>query len=141
MSSAGVVEGGSSAGEAFAGLAAALAGLAEGEGGRLSESEVAVAAGARTGGQWLRGLVPIAPGAAKARADLAEAFGPEAEPNPDLVATRAAFATGAVSAGHAGVVARTVSALVGLPGVDAQTLAEGEALLLEVAGEVDPGQL
>jgi hypothetical protein len=171
MSSAGVVEGGSSAGEAFAGLAAALAGLAEVEWWRLSDAELAaaavfmhgcesrvaaaatfavgevigrglpVAAGARTGGQWLRGLVPIAPGAARARADLAEAFGPEAEPNPDLVATRAAFAAGAVSAGHAGVVARTVSALVGLPGVDAQTLAEGEALLLEVAGEVDPGQL
>jgi hypothetical protein len=35
-----------------------------------------VAAGARTGGQWLRGLVPVSAAAARARAGLAEALHP-----------------------------------------------------------------
>jgi len=99
------------------------------------------AVGAKDGAGWFRGLVPVTPRVARARAGLAEAFGPEAARNPDLAPTRVAFAAGDISVGHAGVIVRTVDAVEAIPDVDPQTRTEGQALLLATAGEVDPAQL
>ena len=100
-----------------------------------------VAAGAKDGAGWFRGLVPVTPAQARARAALAEAFGTAAKPNAELAPTAVAFAAGEISVGHAGVVVRTVEAVQDIPEVDEVTRAEGQALLLDTALEVDPAQL
>jgi hypothetical protein len=97
--------------------------------------------GARGGGEWFRGLVPVMPRAAKARADLAEAFGTAAQPNAELAPTGAAFAAGEISVGHAGVLVRTMDAVDEMPDMDQQTRTEAQALMLETATVVDPAQL
>src|SRR5580765_6517069 len=99
------------------------------------------AAGARDGAGWFRGLVPVTPAAARARAGLAAGVGTAAAPNVDLAPTAAAFAAGDISVGHAGVVVRTVDAVAGMPAVDEVTRSEGQALLLATAEQVDPAQL
>jgi hypothetical protein len=171
MCSTGVAEGGLSAEEAFALLPAVLDALTSAPWWQLSgpdlaawivalhacESRVSAAGtfalgeaisrglpsedGAKTGGAWFRGLVPVTTQAAKARAALAEALGTDGAPVVELAPTRAAFAAGAVSAGHAGVVVRTLSALDGVPDVDEVTRGEAQQLLLAEAGRIDPAQL
>ena len=116
--------------------AAGVAALGEAIGRGLPAAE-----GARGGGEWFRGLVPVQPRAAKARSDLAEAFGSAAKPNPELAPTSAAFAAGEISVGHAGVMLRTMDAVDDLADVDEVTRAEGQALMLEAAAVVDPAQL
>src|SRR5580765_4576708 len=101
--------------------AAGVAVLAEASGRGLP-----AAAGAKDGAGWFRGLVPVTPAAARARAGLAAAFGTAANPNSDLAPTREAFAAGDISVGHAGVVVRTVDAVAGMPAVDGQTCSEGQ---------------
>jgi hypothetical protein len=54
-------------------------------------------AGFKDGAGWLRGLVPVTPAQASARAGLAEAL-----PAVGLAPTRAALAAGAISPGQAG---------------------------------------
>ena len=100
-----------------------------------------VAAGAKDGAGWFRGLVAVTPGVARARAGLAAALGTAAEPNAELAPTRVAFAAGEISVGHAGVIVRTVAAVQDLPDVDEVTRGEGQALLLDTAAGVDPAQL
>jgi hypothetical protein len=97
--------------------------------------------GAKDGGVWLRGLVPVTASVACARAGLAEAFGTAAKPTPEHAPTREAFAAGAISPGHAGVIVRTMDALDKIPEVDPKTRAEVQELLLGAAGQVDPAQL
>jgi hypothetical protein len=116
--------------------AAGVAVLAEASGRGLP-----VQGGAKDGAGWFRGLVPVTPALARARAGLAAAFGTAAAPNGEHAATTAAFAAGEISAGHAGVVVRTVDAVAAMPEVDPVTRAEGQALLLATAGQVDPAQL
>jgi hypothetical protein len=94
-------------------------------------------AGAKGVAGWLRGLVPVTPGQASARAALAEAL-----PGQGLAATRVAFAAGEVTPGHAGVLARTMTALAAIPDpVDERTFAEAQGLLLATATRVDARQL
>ena len=104
--------------------------------------------GAKNAATWFRALVPVTPQHASARAALAETLhrsvGSAADDGggSDLGPTRAAFAAGAISVGHAGVVARTVTALDALPIVlDERTRSEVQGLLLETAERVDPAQL
>jgi hypothetical protein len=93
-------------------------------------------AGSRTGGAWLRGLVPLTPGAATQRSMLAQEL-----PATDLAPTREAFAAGAIAVGHAGVVSRTMTALNSVPEVDGLTWADAQRLLVDSAQHVDPAQL
>ncbi len=121
--------------------AAQVAALAEAVG-----RGVPAADGAKSAATWLRGLVPVTPQHASARAALAEALHPTgpaaAEDGSDLRPTREAFAAGDISVGHAGAVARTVTALDALPIVlDERTRGEVQELLLETAQRVDPAQL
>jgi hypothetical protein len=102
---------------------------------------VPLSCGQKDGARWLRSLVPVIPSVAKARAALAEAFGTAAKPNDDLAPTAAAFKAGDIAVGHAGVVVRTMDAIAAIADVDAETAAEGQALLLETAQFVDPAQL
>jgi Domain of unknown function (DUF222) len=130
---------------------------------------VPAAAGAVNGAGWLRGLVPVTPSQARARAELAEALPfaaarptgtaadadadrPTAEPavglGADLGPTRAAFDRGELSAAQAGVLVRTSAAIdaipgetPGSPGVDPVTKAEALALLVDFADRLDVAQL
>ncbi len=101
--------------------------------------------GAKNAATWFRGLVPVTPQHASARAALAETLhrsSASAADGSDLGPTREAFAAGQISVGHAGVVARTVTALDALPIVlDERTRSEVQGLLLETAERVDPSQL
>jgi hypothetical protein len=100
---------------------------------------VPAADGAKSPASWLRGLVPVTPQHASARAALAEALH---GPHSSLAPTRAAFGAGDISVAHAGVVARTVTALDALPIVpDETTRGEVQELLLQTATRVDPAQL
>ncbi len=95
------------------------------------------AAGARDVAGWLRALVPVTPGQAWARAGLAQAL-----PSAGLAATREAFAAGEVSVGHAGVVARTMTAVAAIPGpVDERTCDQAQEVMLAAAARLDPAQL
>ena len=95
-----------------------------------------VQAGAKSGGAWLRGLVPLTVQAATARACL----GVELKA-PDLAPTQTAFAAGDMSVGHAGVISRTMSALDKVSEVDGHTWAEAQHLLVAEATRIDPAQL
>jgi hypothetical protein len=86
-------------------------------------------------------MLPITPSVAKARSVLAEAFGTLAKPAVEFAPTREAFAAGDISVGHASVVVRTMDAVDAIPGIDAETAGEAQALLLETADVVDPAQL
>jgi Domain of unknown function (DUF222) len=130
---------------------------------------VPAAHGAVNGAAWLRGLVPVTPSQARARAELAEALPAAAAPaatdattgageadgagvepaiglGADLGPTRAAFDRGDLSAAQAGVLVRTSAAIdaipgetAGSPGVDAATKAEALALLVDFADRLDRG--
>src|SRR4051794_10672856 len=91
--------------------AAGVAVLAE-----AGERGLPVAAGAKDAAGWFRGLVPVTPGVAKIRGDLASAFGTAAEPAPGLAAAAAAFGGGGVGGGGGGGVGGTVGALAGMAG-------------------------
>src|SRR6266576_3279582 len=92
--------------------------------------------GSRTGGAWLRGLVPVAPDVAHQRAALAVEL-----PAPELAPVREALAAGDLAPGHAAAVCRTLRALDKVPEVDAVTWGEAQRLLVAEAGRVDPVQL
>jgi hypothetical protein len=92
--------------------------------------------GSKTGGAWLRGLVPVAPYVAHQRAGLAVELGAE-----ELAPTRGAFAAGDLAAGHAAAVTRTLRALDRVPEIDARTWGEAQRLLVAEAERVDPVQL
>ena len=95
-------------------------------------------AGAKDGAGWLRGLVPLTPGQAWARAGLAEALHSPGELTP----VRDQLAAGAISPGHAGVVVRTIDALTHqAEPVDPLTRGEVQDLLLATATHLDPAQL
>src|SRR3954452_19975137 len=132
MSSRGAVGETLSADEAFALLPQVLKALTNAEWWRWSEAELAeavaafhraesqcaaggvaviaeavsrgvpVSCGQKDGARWVRSLVPVIPSVAKARAALADAFGPAAKPNDDLAPTAAAFKAGDIAVGHAG---------------------------------------
>jgi Domain of unknown function (DUF222) len=94
--------------------------------------------GAKDGAGWLRGLVPVTPGQAWARAGLAEGLHTPGELTP----VRDQLAAGVISPGHAGVVVRTLDALEHQPEpVDATTRGEVQELLLDTATRVDAAQL
>jgi Domain of unknown function (DUF222) len=92
--------------------------------------------GSKTGGAWLRGLVPVAPYVAHQRAMLAQEL-----PAEELTPTRDAFASGAIAAGHAAAVTKAMRALDRVVEVDAATWGEAQRLLVAEAGRVDPVQL
>jgi Domain of unknown function (DUF222) len=171
MSSRGLADSVGGASDAFAVLFAALDGLADVEWWRLSDEELARVAesvhraesrcasagvavlaeavergvpalcGHRDGARWLRALVPVTPQQAKARAALAEALGTAARPAEDLAPTAHAFTVGDISPGHASVLVRTMDAVAKVPGIDDETAAEAQALMLAAALVVDPAQL
>src|SRR5690349_7216830 len=93
-------------------------------------------AGCKSGGAWLRGLVPLTPYAATQRAVLAQQLAGE-----DLAPTERAFTCGAISVGHAGAITRTMTALDAVPEVDATTWAEAQQVMVGEAGRLDPAQL
>jgi hypothetical protein len=93
-------------------------------------------AGCKTASAWLRGLVPVTPGAAKTRALLASELA-----RPDMVPTKEALTSGAIGVGQAGAVTRTMLALDAVPEVDPTTWAEAQRLLVDEGGRLDPGQL
>jgi hypothetical protein len=96
-----------------------------------------VEVGAKSGGAWLRHFAPVTPGLAASRAALAVGLA-----DVEMAPTRVAFAAGDVSAGHAAVIARTMTAIRTQPDpVDEQTRGEAQALLLATAVQVDPAQL
>jgi hypothetical protein len=92
--------------------------------------------GCKNGGAWLRGLVPLTPGAATQRSALAQEL-----PAADLAPTREAFAAGSMAVGHASVVSRTMAALDAVPEVDGMTWADAQRLLVDCAQRLDPAQL
>jgi hypothetical protein len=95
-------------------------------------------AGAKDGAGWLRGLVPITPGQAWARAGLAEALHAPGE----LAPVRDQLAAGAISPGHAGVLVRTIDALTHqAEPVDPVTRGEVQDLLFQTATHLGPAQL
>ena len=87
------------------------------------------------------GVWSVTHAVAKQQADLAGAFGTAAKPNPDLAPTRAGFAAGEISVGHAGVLVRTMDAITAMPEVDEATRAEAQTLMLATALVLDPAQL
>lgn len=97
---------------------------------------VVAKAGHKTGGAWLRGLVPLTPHAAHQRGALAAEL-----PAAELAPTRMAFESGRIAAGHAATITRTMAELDRIPDVDGVTWGEAQALLVEEAHRVDPAQL
>lgn len=94
---------------------------------------VGTAAGAPSTAAWLSAEARLRPQRAAERVALAGALaGP-------LAVTGAALAAGDLSLDHAGVVCRTVTAIG--TGVDAATLQEAEAFLVEHAAHLDPREL
>jgi hypothetical protein len=92
--------------------------------------------GHKSGGAWLRGLVPVAPYVAHPRGVLAQEL-----PAAELAPTREGFAAGDLAAGHAAAVCRSMRALDRVAEVDAETWGEAQRLLVGEAGRVDPVQL
>ena len=109
--------------------------------GEAVERGLPAAEGAKDGAGWLRGLVPVTPSTASARAGLAAALGTAAKPVAELARTRAGFAAGDLSAGHARVIVRTMDALSVVPAVDEVTRGEVQALMVGHAPHLDPAQL
>jgi Domain of unknown function (DUF222) len=93
-------------------------------------------AGAKTGGAWLRGLVPLAPYVAYQRGALAVELAAE-----EMGPVREALSAGALAVGHAAVVTKTMKALDETPDVDSATWGEAQRLLVAEAERVDPVQL
>src|SRR4029077_20829620 len=85
--------------------------------------------GCKGGGAWLRGLVPVAPYVAHQRAALAVEL-----PAEELAPTREAFAAGAIAAGYAAAVCRTLRSLDRFPEVDGVTWGEAQRLLVAESG-------
>jgi hypothetical protein len=92
--------------------------------------------GAKTGGAWLRGLVPVAPHVAYQRGALAVEL-----PAQEMAPVREAFAAGSLSVGHAAVVTRTLGALDRTWSIDPATRSEAQALLVAESVRLDPMQL
>lgn len=93
-------------------------------------------AGFKSGGAWLRGIVPLTPHAAHQRGALAEQL-----PAPELAPTRSTFVAGEIAAGHAAAITRTMTELDRIPDVDSATWGEAQALLVDEAHRIDPAQL
>jgi hypothetical protein len=93
-------------------------------------------AGHKTGGAWLRGIVPLTPHAAHQRGALAQEL-----PATELALTRQAFQSGAIAAGHAAAITRTMADLDRVPDIEPATWADAQGLLVEEARRVDPAQL
>jgi hypothetical protein len=93
-------------------------------------------AGSKTGGAWLRGLVPVAPFVAHQRVALALEL-----PAAEMAPAREAFAAGSLAVGHAAVVTRTMRSLDRVPEIDRTTWVEAQRLLVEESERVDPVQL
>lgn len=122
--------------------------------GEVIDRGLPIGAGAPAAGAWLRGLVPVTPSQAKARAALAAALPRtrrtpiEGEPDHDLTPTRAAFDAGAITPAQTGVLVRTSAAIDAVPaddgrpgGVDAETRREALGVLLDFADRLDVAQL
>jgi Domain of unknown function (DUF222) len=92
--------------------------------------------GAKTGGAWLRGLVPVAPFVAHQRGVLAVEL-----PAEEMAPVREAFAAGVLAVGHAAVVTKTMRSLDRVGEIDASTWRDAQALLVEESQRVDPMQL
>ena len=97
---------------------------------------VLVGSGYRSGGAWLRGVVPLTVQAAAQRAQLAEEL-----PRPDLTPTREAFTAGDIGVSQTAAVTRTMCALDQIPDVDATTWDEAQQFMLGEATRLDAGQL
>ncbi|MFL6099915.1 MAG: DUF222 domain-containing protein [Actinomycetales bacterium] len=97
---------------------------------------VLVGSGYKSGGAWLRGLVPLTPQAAAQRAQLAEELA-----RPDLAPTKDAFTGGDIGVGQTAAITRTMCALDQIPDVDPTTWDEAQQLMLGEAARLDARQL
>ena len=98
------------------------------------ERGAATDAGAPSTSAWLRGALRLAPGAAATQSRLASRLA-----DPAYTPTARAMSSGAISTGHATVIARTLESLP--DSIDASAFAEAQASLLEHAAILDPTQL